>query len=175
MAAAYLDVLNRGAFGNFRDLLKEVTLSPAMGVYLSMKQSAKADPVGQTQPDENYPREVMQLFAVGLVMLNEDGTTRLGTDGKPIPTFNEDIVKGYARALSGWTLDYSQSDPYNWLQTTWLNDAKAATAISLYCDPWSKPMEPWFRDYTSWDRQRTLRGPAHDQGTKPLMVYRAPR
>ena len=101
--AAYVDILNRGAFGNFRDLLKDVTLNPVMGEYLSMKGSAKADPVLQTQPDENYAREVMQLFSVGLVMLNDDGTSKLDVDGKTMPTFNEDTVKGFARALSGWT------------------------------------------------------------------------
>ena len=81
-APAFLDVLNRGAFGNFRDLLRDVTVNPMMGEYLRMKQSAKADPVGQTQPDENYAREVMQLFSVGLVMLNVDGTVQLGA-GRP--------------------------------------------------------------------------------------------
>jgi uncharacterized protein (DUF1800 family) len=99
----YFDLLNRGAFGNVRDLLRDVTLSPVMGEYLSMKGSAKSDPVLQTQPDENYAREVMQLFSVGLLMLNDDGSVKLDVDGKPMPTYNEDTVKGFAKALSGWT------------------------------------------------------------------------
>jgi uncharacterized protein (DUF1800 family) len=168
---AFLDVLNRGAFGNFRDLLRDVTLSPMMGEYLSMKQSAKADPVGKTQPDENYAREVMQLFTVGLVMLNDDGTPKLGADGKPMPTFNEDTVKGFANALSGWTLDVDQSRSWMWNQTSYYTDPDPATSVQLYCDAWSKPMAPWLAPYLSWDRQRTIPGPAHDQGAKQLMVY----
>ncbi len=114
--AAYLDILNRGAFGNARDLLKDITLNPVMGEYLSMKESAKSDPVLQTQPDENYAREFMQLFSIGTVMLNIDGTVKLDGLGKPIPTYTEDTVKGFAKALSGWTYaGQDQTKPWRWL------------------------------------------------------------
>ena len=99
-----------------KTLLRDVTLNPVMGEYLSMKESAKSDPVLQTQPDENYAREVMQLFSIGTVMLNLDGSVQLDGDGKPIPTYNEDTVKGFAKALSGWTYaGQDQTKPWRWL------------------------------------------------------------
>jgi uncharacterized protein (DUF1800 family) len=172
---AYVDILNRGAFGNFRTLLKDVTLSPVMGEYLSMKGSAKADPVLQTQPDENYAREVMQLFTVGLVMLNEDGTPKLDVDGKTMPTFNEDTVKGFARALSGWThagQDQSRADRWIWPDFGF-DSADPEITIQKACPAWTKPMEPWMTQYFGNTEQpaRIIPGPAHDMGAKQLMAY----
>ena len=177
--SAYVDILNRGAFGNFRDLLKDVTLSPVMGEYLSMKGSAKADPVAQTQPDENYAREVMQLFTVGLVMLNEDGTVRLGPDGLPQPTFNEDTVKGFARALSGWTHGgQDQANGGRWLYPGLIvpgpdPDVATEATIARACPAWTRPMEPWMTQYlvTTDPPPRFVEGPAHETGAKQLMVY----
>ena len=77
--ADYYDVLARNAFGNFRQLMEHVTLHPAMGVYLSMLGNRKPDPALNIRPDENYARELMQLFTIGLVQLNPDGTIQ--TDG----------------------------------------------------------------------------------------------
>ncbi len=99
-ALAYLDLLEQHAFGNFRDLLGAVTLSTAMGAYLSMRNSSKADASGR-QPDENYAREVMQLFTLGLVQLNLDGTPRL-QGGAQMDTYGEADVSGLARAFTGW-------------------------------------------------------------------------
>ena len=99
-ALYYLDLLEQHAFGNFRDLLGAITLSPAMGAYLSMRNSAKADASGR-QPDENYAREVMQLFTIGLVQLNVDGTPRL-QNGAQVDTYGEADVSGLARAFTGW-------------------------------------------------------------------------
>jgi uncharacterized protein (DUF1800 family) len=96
--SSYMDMLNRNAFGNFRTLLKEVTLHPAMGYYLNMLESEKENPDTGTHPNENYAREILQLFSIGLVKLNEDGTPVTG-----VPTYNEDVVKGFARAFSGWS------------------------------------------------------------------------
>lgn len=101
--SSYLDLLNRNAFGNYRALLKEVTLHPAMGYYFNMIGSEKDDAVRGIYPNENYPREVLQLFSIGLVELNIDGSAKAGADGKPIPTFGETEVKGFAKAFSGWT------------------------------------------------------------------------
>jgi uncharacterized protein (DUF1800 family) len=100
--SSYMDLLNRNAFGNFRTLLGEVTRHPAMGYYLNMLSSAKENPEEGTHPNENYPREVLQLFSVGLVKLNLDGSPQLGADGKPIPTYNEAVIRGFARAFTGW-------------------------------------------------------------------------
>ena len=79
--AGYYDVLSRNAFGNFRQLMEEVTLHPAMGVYLSMLGNQKPDAERNIRPDENYARELLQLFTIGLVQLNPDGSVRTDTSG----------------------------------------------------------------------------------------------
>ncbi|MGI9248525.1 MAG: DUF1800 domain-containing protein, partial [Woeseiaceae bacterium] len=101
--ADYYDVLAENAFGNYRELLEEVTLHPAMGVYLSMLGNEKPDPDLNIRPDENYAREVMQLFSIGLVELNIDGTEKLDAEGQPIPTYNQEIIEGFAHVYTGWT------------------------------------------------------------------------
>lgn len=103
--AAYWDVLNEHAFGSFRDLLKAVTLNAAMGDFLDLKDSKKANDKGR-RPDENFAREVMQLFTIGLVELNLDGTPRL-RNGKPIETYDQKTVTHIAQALTGWSYDKS--------------------------------------------------------------------
>jgi len=104
--ANYYDILGNGAFGNFRDLLENVTLNPMMGEYLSSLRNSKAtyDTAGNaiTTPDENYAREVMQLFTIGLVKLQPDGTLLLGTDGLPIPTYNQTTITEMAKIFTGW-------------------------------------------------------------------------
>jgi uncharacterized protein (DUF1800 family) len=101
--ARFQDVLGTDAFGNYRQLLKDVTLTPAMGQYLNMMQSVKQNAAGTQFPNENYAREVLQLFSVGLNMLNADGTLQLDGNLQPIPTYTEDNVKGFARAFTGWS------------------------------------------------------------------------
>ncbi len=101
--ALYYDQLADGAFGNFRTLLEQVTLSPMMGIYLSHLRNAKADPVAGTNPDENYAREVMQLFTVGLVQLQPDGTLKLDAEGLPIPTYNQSTITETAKVLTGFS------------------------------------------------------------------------
>lgn len=100
--ADFHDMLARNAFGNYRTLLEEVTLHPAMGVYLSMLGNQKAVTGTNLRPDENYAREMMQLFSIGLVELNTDGSNRLDASGQPIPTYNQEIIEGYARVFTGW-------------------------------------------------------------------------
>jgi uncharacterized protein (DUF1800 family) len=100
--SSYMDMLNRNAFGNFRQLLQGVTLHPAMGYYLNMLESEKEDPVKGTHPNENFAREVQQLFTIGLVKLNLDGSPQLDGQGQSMPTYNEDVVRGFAKAFSGW-------------------------------------------------------------------------
>jgi uncharacterized protein (DUF1800 family) len=100
--ADFHDMLARGAFGNFRTLLENVTLHPAMGIYLSMLGNQKAVANTNLRPDENYSREMMQLFSVGLVQLNIDGTVRNDASGQPLPTYNQDIIEGFARVFTGW-------------------------------------------------------------------------
>ena len=114
--SSYMDLLNRNAFGNYRTLLREVTLHPAMGYYLNMIESEKDDEARGIHPNENYAREVLQLFSIGLVQLNIDGTPKVGTDGKPLATYGEAQVKGFAKAFSGWTFasqNPSQPDSFH--------------------------------------------------------------
>lgn len=101
--ADYYDVLAENAFGNYRDLLEEVTLHPAMGVYLSMLGNEKPDAANNIRPDENYAREAMQLFSIGLVELNIDGTEKLDDQGQPIPTYDQETIEGFAHVYTGWT------------------------------------------------------------------------
>jgi uncharacterized protein (DUF1800 family) len=101
--ARYQDVLGNDAFGNYRQLLKDVTLTAAMGQYLNMMQSKKQNTAGTVFPNENYAREVLQLFSIGLNTLNADGTLALDGGGQPQPTYTEDTVKGFARAFTGWS------------------------------------------------------------------------
>ncbi|MDJ0759268.1 MAG: DUF1800 domain-containing protein [Woeseiaceae bacterium] len=101
--ASYYDMLARNAFGNYRDLIEDVTLHPAMGVYLSMLGNQKPNPDLNIRPDENYARELMQLFSIGLVELNIDGTSVLDTEGQPIPTYDQAVIEGFAHVYTGWT------------------------------------------------------------------------
>jgi uncharacterized protein (DUF1800 family) len=105
--ANYYDMLGRDGFGNFRQLLEDVTLNPMMGEYLDLRGNQKADPSRNLNPNENYAREVMQLFTIGLNQLWPDGTLKLDATGQPIPTYDQNVVIGVARALTGW--DYHQS------------------------------------------------------------------
>jgi len=113
--AAYADILANDAFGNYRQILQDVTLSPTMGVYLDMLRSDIADPSTGSHPNENYPRELMQLFSIGLFRLNIDGSLALDADGLPIPTYDQSEVSGLAAALDGWTFagsaDFWNGDP----------------------------------------------------------------
>lgn len=139
--ADYWDMISRNVFalptgnvGSFRNILKEMTLHPAMGIYLDM--------LGSTQevPNENYARELLQLFSVGTVMLDQDGSVKRDAQNKPIPTYNEDTVKGFAKALTGWHWAGSSGDNmYDSTNRYW-------RAWWFYYYPerdWTKSMEPW--------------------------------
>ena len=100
--ASYQDMLARNAFGNFRQLLEQVATHPAMGHYLSHFRNEREDPTTGRIPDENFAREVMQLFSIGLWQLNPDGTRRRDANGNFIPTYMQDDVSGLARVFTGW-------------------------------------------------------------------------
>ncbi|QPF73334.1 DUF1800 domain-containing protein [Roseateles sp. DAIF2] len=110
-AAAYVDMLEQRAFGTFRELLEGVSLSCGMGVYLNMRGNKKEDGKGST-PDENYAREVMQLFTIGLYELNPDGTPVLDAGGKPKESYSQANITELARVFTGWDFDgKSETDP----------------------------------------------------------------
>ena len=97
----WVRLLSRNAFGNFRTLLREVSLSPTMGKYLDNVYNRKATTT--TSPNENYARELLQLFSIGTWDLNNDGSRRLDGGGQPIPSYNQATIANFARALTGWT------------------------------------------------------------------------
>ena len=107
--ARYWDILVQHAFGNFRDLLEAVTLNAAMGVYLNTKGNLKENVSTGRLPDENYAREVMQLFTIGLYKLNQDGTQQLDGNGKPQETYTPSDVANLARVFTGYDFDRSQN------------------------------------------------------------------
>ena len=98
---AFYDMLLSHAFGNFRDLLYDVSMHPCMGIYLSHLHNERPNPAANTFPDENYAREVMQLFSIGLWMLNQDGTRQLDAQNQPIPTYTNANITENARVFTG--------------------------------------------------------------------------
>ena len=109
--AQYMDTLGDKAFGNYRDLLEAVTYSPMMGRYLAALGSAKENLTTGSTPDENYAREVMQLFTIGLYQLNLDGSNRLDGNGNPIETYSNADVTGLAKTFTG--ISWSGPDTSN--------------------------------------------------------------
>jgi uncharacterized protein (DUF1800 family) len=99
----YWRIFSENAFGTYRDIIKSVTLSPAMGTYLNMANNNKGNSSKGTAANENYARELMQLFTLGLTELNPDGSPLLDANRNPIPTYDQAAVTNLARALTGWT------------------------------------------------------------------------
>ena len=97
----FYDLLAKNGFGNFRDLLTDVTLNPSMGFFLSHFNNPKTDLQNMIFPDENYAREVMQLFTIGLYELNPDGTRKKDVNGNDIPTYGQNDIKGLAKVFTG--------------------------------------------------------------------------
>ena len=99
--SGYYDILIQHSFGNYKDLLKAVSKSSQMGYYLSHLNNPKTDLEANIRPDENYAREIMQLFTIGLFMLNQDGTQQLDGNGFPIPTYDNNDIKEMAKIFTG--------------------------------------------------------------------------
>jgi uncharacterized protein (TIGR03437 family) len=131
---SYVDMLNRNAFGNFRQLLEDVTLHPAMGRYLDHIQNDKEDPVTGQNPNENYARELLQLFSIGLYKLHPDGSLRLDANGLPIATYDQETVKGFSKVFTGWSYGTFQLTENNW---KWPPIWQNGTAF------WRVPMQVW--------------------------------
>nr|WP_282452894.1 DUF1800 domain-containing protein [Lysobacter sp. CAU 1642] len=156
--AQYYDLLLDHAFGNYRDLLEAVTLHPTMGVYLSMMGNQKPDPASNIRPDENYAREIMQLFSIGLVMLEADGSVRDGDPGtpgiQPIPTYDQDAIRGFAHVFTGWKWleceGSRETHPWEW----------------QYCGP-----EPETQAGSGWMSPMRPVEYQHDRAAKDLLSY----
>lgn len=107
--AYYMDVLATGALGNYRDLLEQVTYTPAMGHYLTYMGNQKGDPATGRVPDENYAREILQLFTIGTVQLNADGSPQRNSANQLIETYSNADITGLAKVFTG--LDESEEEP----------------------------------------------------------------
>ena len=149
-SSSYYDMLLQGSFGNFRELLLNVTRHPMMGRFLTHYQNRKANPETGTRADENYAREVMQLFTIGLYLLNQDGTYQSVIDGRAAETYTNDHITEFARVFTGFT------DEDN-------NPIAVGTGIGRTEFPrvlkqnYTQPMK-------MWDLQ-------HDTGVKTLLSY----
>jgi uncharacterized protein (DUF1800 family) len=137
--ANYYDMLLENSFGNYRDLLLDVTLHPVMGVYLSHLGNERSDPRIGRYPDENYAREIMQLFSVGLFELNLDGTLQPDGTGNPIPTYDNDDITEFAKIFTG--LSHASAQP----------DFRGGTPV------WTRPMR-MYEEYHEPGPKHLLRG-----------------
>ncbi|MEO1712630.1 MAG: DUF1800 family protein, partial [Bacteroidota bacterium] len=142
--ADYYDLLYQHAFGNFRDLLYDITLHPMMGFYLSHINNPKSDAANNIHPDENYAREIMQLFSIGLFELNPDGTRKLDADGNPIPTYDNSDIKEFAKIFTGLAPAgyYWPWEDYSWLSTIWGDEYNNSPATVVTWEPMI-PFENW--------------------------------
>jgi uncharacterized protein (DUF1800 family) len=129
--ANYADILTKDAFGNFRDLLNDITLSPAMGAYLTYYKNQAPNPKAGIHADENYAREIMQLFTIGLWMLKPDGTQQLDGSGNPIPTYGLPEVEELARVFTGWASQPIAPDTTT-SQSAWDYDYDLMDPLSCY-------------------------------------------
>jgi uncharacterized protein (DUF1800 family) len=145
--AAYVDMLADKGLGTYRDLLEGVSRHPLMGRYLSHLRNQKADPRTGRVPDENYAREVMQLFSIGLHELNADGTQKLSA-GNPIDTYTQDDIAGLARVFTGW----SYSCPAGFTSNCFYNGGAAGEQDP---DRWFKPMTG-YAQFHSMEEKRFL-------------------
>ncbi len=156
--AHYYDLLGQQGLGSYRNLLEQVTLTPVMGRYLSMLGNRKPD--GVVNPDENYAREIMQLFSIGLVQLNLDGTPvdgdPMSAGVQPVPTYDQETIRGFAHVFTGWNFNGCDRRGFS------------------YCSPgetgsgWFVPMQT--PEGLDWDDTTYLTWHAY-QGNKQLLNY----
>lgn len=144
----YYDMLLDGAFGNYRDLLEKVTLSPMMGIYLSMMRNQKPDAVTGHEPDENYAREIMQLCSIGLTEMHTDGSYKLSDEGMPLPTYTQNDIVGLAHIFTGWSAHYDDADPPTW------DGSNVASRIDWFYWGWDsmRPMSFYAETHDTLDR-----------------------
>lgn len=172
--AHYHDQLASSAFGNYRALLEQITLHPAMGHYLSMFMNRKPDAASNIRPDENFAREIMQLFSIGLVQLNADGSVQDGDAGtpgvQPVPTYNQDTIRGFAHVFTGWNYvgcippAAPEGPGLNWWDWEYCPSGPDTQDWRQHTG-WRAPMKPW--------GEGTAFGEIYHAGlgTKQLLAY----
>jgi len=147
----FQNMLLGDAFTNYRQIMGDVTLSPAMGQYLDMANNAMADPATGSVANENYARELMQLFSIGAQMLNPDGSVQFDANNVPIPTYSQFTVTEFARVYTGWTYAPAAGQPVEW---------------GAYITG-NGPMVPYAAEHDSGSKQ-LLNGYVSPAGTTPL-------
>ena len=159
----YYDMLKDRGTGSYRTLLEGVSLHPVMGQYLShlrnQKQVTNSSGVVLVSPDENYAREIMQLFSIGLVKLHPDGSLVIGADGLPVPTYDQNDITELARVLTGWSFSMYNS-PTNSDTVIPNNDFNRSSGTERYEARWTNPMKMF--------------PPYHDTGAKEYLGLTAP-
>ncbi len=163
--ANYYDMLLKNAFGSYRTFLYDVTLHPCMGAYLSHLRNAREDPENNLFPDENYAREIMQLFSIGLWELNPDGSKKLGPGGQPIPTYNNATIQNFAKVFTGLTLKKAGGNPSPDVRTAdwyfWTEEENYAVNMEM----WDR--ENWvYRADREWITTHEF---YHDRSAKTLL------
>ncbi len=165
----YYDMLLEHSFGNYRELLEAVTYHPCMGVYLSHRGNLPADPAINRFPDENYAREIMQLFSIGLWMLNDDGTRQLDEFGQPIPTYDNSDITNLASVFTG--MSWGQGDTSVWWEFYW-----PTVENDEYWRTYTVPMILWEGPYSVWDNElnQHVEQYYHEQGAKTVLGVELP-
>lgn len=153
--AAFQTMLMDNALGNFRDTLEKVALHPTMGVFLSHRQNDKEDPASGRLPDENFARELMQLFTIGKWQLNQDGTRVKDADGNDIPTYTQDDIMGMAKVFTGWSWGGSDKSEERWQgYSIGAEDTRS----------WNQAMQPYYNHHSSSEK-RIVNGVVIPAGT----------
>ncbi|MEM0895849.1 MAG: DUF1800 family protein [Verrucomicrobiota bacterium] len=155
--ATYYDILVLNAFGNYRDILYQVSTNPAMGHFLSHVKNRPTDLPNNIFPDENYAREVMQLFSIGLFELNQDGTRKKDAQGNDIPTYDNTDITNFAKVFTGLT--FNPQNPNN--GTPWYGESDQGPVASI--DDYLGADESWM------GIQMTQFEPMHESGLKVLL------
>jgi uncharacterized protein (DUF1800 family) len=160
--ASYYDVLLKNSFGKYEDLLYDVTLHPTMGFYLTHLNNPREIPAENIHPDENYAREIMQLFTVGLYQLNQDGSRKTDSLGNFIPTYDQTDIKQLARVFTG--LGVSDVVPNEWVQTPYFG-------LDIYVADVIKPMK-MYEEWHQYGPKELLDGTIIPEGQNGLTDIR---
>ncbi|MEO0368100.1 MAG: DUF1800 family protein [Pseudomonadota bacterium] len=134
----YIDILNNNAFGNYRDILEAITYSPTMGLFLTFMGNQKENPATGRRPDENYAREILQLFSIGLIRLNMDGTPVLDNSDNTIETYDNDDITGLAKVFTGLNradgeeFDFDEYYAETFLSPMQINESQHSTSAKSF-------------------------------------------